>query len=372
MFFKEKNSKTVCNGITDYKTVLCNKIVKYFVQPYNILNWNRNSFSAHINGFCKSKNNGLPKALVTANGTTRTKVEMAELLQEYIHKEEKYLVPTILKKYVKSNKKSSGKFVIPPISEIFVENEMKRLNVNKSTGDDNINDRFLQLCTPSVVSSLTLIINESIRTSVFPSAWKTAKVTALHKSGSDTELNNYRPNSVLNAVTKIIERHVYNHMYRYFTDNHFLSSNQSGFRAGFTCETCLLKITNNWYEELNKGNIIGCVTLDLTKAFDVLNFDIFLKKLQVYECHDNVIKWFQSYLKERKQYVNISNVKSKTLNPLNGIPQGSILGPLIFSIYINDLPLNFNYVNSDLYADDTTLYVADKILITYRHNYHRI
>ena len=214
----------------------------------------------------------LPRALVTANGTTRTKVEMAELLnkhfvqisskllQEYIHKEEKYLVPSILKKYVKSNKKSSGKFVIPPISEIFVENEMKRLNVNKSTGDDYINVGFLQLCTPSVVSSLTLIINESIRTSVFPSAWKIAKVTALHKSGSDTELNNYRPISVLNAVTKIIERHV----------------------------------------------------------------------------------------------------KSKALNLLNGIPQGSILGPLIFSIYINELPLNLYYVNSDLYADDTTLYVADK------------
>ena len=137
---------------------------------------------------------------------------------------------------------------------------MKRLNVNKSTGVDNINVRFPQLCTPSLVSSLTLIINASIQTSVFPSVWKIAKVTALHKSGSDTELNNYRPISVLNAVTKIIERHV----------------------------------------------------------------------------------------------------KSKTLNLLNGIPQGSILGPLIFSIYINELPLNLYYVNSDLYSDDTTLYVADK------------
>ena len=129
-------------------------------------------------------------------------------MQEYIHKEDEYLVPSILNKYVKSNQKSSKNFVIPPISEIFVENELKRLNVNKSTGDDGINVGFLQLCTPSVVSSVTLIINESIRTSVFPSAWKIAKVPVLHKSGSDTELNNYRPISVLNAVTKIIEWHV--------------------------------------------------------------------------------------------------------------------------------------------------------------------
>ena len=112
-------------------------------------------------------------------------------MQEYIHKGDEYFVSSILKKYVKSNKNSSEKFVIPPISEIFVENELKHLNVNKSTGDDGINVGFLQLCTPSVVSSLTLIINESIWTSVFPSAWKIAKVTPLHKSGSDTELNRF-------------------------------------------------------------------------------------------------------------------------------------------------------------------------------------
>ena len=143
-----------------------------------------------------------------------------------------------------------------------------------------------------------------------------------------------------------------------------LSNNQSGFRSGFSCETCLLKITNKWYKALNDGKIIGCIALDLTKAFDVLNFDILLKKLDAYNCHISTVKWFQSYLYGRKQFVKLDDLKSSTLDQLNGVPQGSILGPLLFNIYINDMPLCIDYVNADLYADDTTLYaIANSVNI---------
>ena len=255
-------------------------------------------------------------------------------------------------------------FVIPNVTEEFVFKELRCLDSKKSMGDDGINAGFLKMCTPSIVSYITKLINESIVTSEYPSAWKIAKITALFKGGDDKDVNNYRPISILSTVSKIIEKHVYTHLYKYFSDFNLLSNNQSGFRSGFSCETCPLKITNKWYKALNDGKIIGCIALEITKAFDVLNFDILLKKLDAYNCHISTVKWFQSYLYGRKQFVKLDDLKSSTFDQLNGVPQGSILGPLLFNIYINDMPLCIDYVNADLYADDTTLYaIANSVNI---------
>ena len=109
-----------------------------------------------------------------------------------------------------------------------------------------------------------MLINESILTSEYPTAWKVAKVIALPKVGDNKEINNYRPISILNTVPKIIERHIYNHMYKYFCKNNLLSVNQSGFRSGYSCESCLLKITNKWYNTINNGKVVGFVALNLT------------------------------------------------------------------------------------------------------------
>ena len=182
-----------------------------------------------------------------------------------------------MKQFVTINQPVNNYFVIPNVTEEFVFKELRCLDSKKSMGDDGINADFLKMCTPSVVSYITKLINESIITSEYPSAWKIAKITALFKGGDDKDVNNYRPISILSTVSKIIEKHVYTHLYKYFCDFNLLSNNQSGFRSGFSCETCLLKITNKWYKALNDGKIIGCIALDLTKAFDVLNFDILLK-----------------------------------------------------------------------------------------------
>ena len=284
-----------------------------------------------------------------------------------------YNVPEKLKQFVTINQPVNNYFVIPNVTEEFVFKELRCLDSKKSMGDDGINADFLKMCTPSIVSYITKLINESIITSEYPSAWKIAKITALFKGGDDKDVNNYRPISILSTVSKIIEKHVYSHLYKYFCDFNLLSNNQSGFRSGFSCETCLLKITNKWYKALNDGKIIGFIALDLTKAFDLLNFDILLKKLDAYNCHISTVKWFQSYLYGRKQFVKREDLKSSTLEKLNGVPQGSILGPLLFNIYINDMPLCIDYVNADLYADDTTLYaIANSVNILQNNLSHDI
>ena len=137
-----------------------------------------------------------------------------------------------------------------------------------------------------------------------------------------------------------------------------LTPYQSGFRSGYSCKSCLMNMTNYWFDEINNGNIIGVVALDMSKAFDVLSHDIIFKKLEAYGCGVVAMSWFQSYLKDRRQYVNISETKSEILYQCHGVPQGSILGPLILSIFMNDVPLILKYSKIDLYADDSSLYFS--------------
>ena len=172
------------------------------------------------------------------------------------------------------------------------------------------------------------------------------------------DINNYRPISVLNTVSKILERHVHTSLYAFMCKYDLLTPYQSGFRSGYSCESCLMNMTNYWFDEINNGNIIGVVALDLSKAFDVLSHDIILKKLEAYGCGAVAMSWFKSYLKNRRQYVNINETKSEILYQRHGVPQGSILGPLIFSIFMNDVPLILKYSKIDLYADDSSLYFS--------------
>ena len=146
----------------------------------------------------------------------------------------------------------------------------------------------------------------------------------------------------------------------YLSSNSLLHSTQSGFRPNHSCETSLLQMINTWLDAINSSQMIGMVMIDFRKAFDLVDHTLLLKKLKYYKISEETISWFSSYLLRRNQKVFVNNVLSESENVICGVPQGSILGPLLFLIFINDLPLNINNVLTDLYADDTTLYYIDK------------
>ena len=229
------------------------------------------------------------------------------------------------------------------------------IKTTKGFGTDNISSYFLKLALPLIENSLAHLFNTSIQTSQFPDSWKVARVTPIFKGGDKTEKSNYRPISVLPVISRLFEKLVYDQLYQYMTDNDLLSPNQSGFRRLHSTLSCLLKNTDDWYSGLDLGQLVGLVFIDLKKAFDTVDHDILCEKLQMYGVCQRELSWFRSYLSNRKQFCRVNGVCSGLDDIEVGVPQGSCLGPLLFLIYINDLPQAVKGSTVSMYADDTSL-----------------
>ena len=169
--------------------------------------------------------------------------------------------------------------------------------------------------------------------------------------------NNYRPISILPTVSKLIEKWVESQFSKYLNEYNLLHQSQSGFRSKHSTESAIVRMIDSWLKAVNDGKLTGCVMVDFRKAFDLVDHKILLNKLKCYKCDVNCLSWFESYLSNRLQRVSLNNNLSARASVKCGVPQGSILGPLLFLIFINDLPFVLqNYVVVDLFADDTTFY----------------
>ena len=195
-----------------------------------------------------------------------------------------------------------------------------------------------------------------ILTCTFPDLWKTAIVTPVQKSKQNNSLSNFRPISVLPVASKILERLVFDAMVGHLLKYKLLSTEQSGFRPGHSTQDVLLCVTDSWLKAIDDGKYVGAVFLDLAKAFDCVDHEILLKKLTCYGVRGDALKWMQSFLYGRFQRVSLHGTLSAKGEVKVGVPQGSILGPLLFSIYVNDLPTAITDVDVNLYADDTELH----------------
>jgi len=261
------------------------------------------------------------------------------------------------------DKLSNSSFQIPEVLEDFVHKELKSLDETKSTGLDDIGPRILKLSFDVISRPITKMFNISLIKGKFPGKFKTAKVTPIFKKGSKLDKNNYRPISILPVLSKILERHVSNHMRDFLETHKLIFKMQSGFRKNHSCETALTAIIDDWIEAINDKKFVGTIFLDLTKAFDLVNHSLLLNKLRLYGFSGSSVQWFTSYLSNREQKVCVSGHLSSAQPVSAGVPQGSILGPLLFIMYINDLPLHTKDSSVDMFADDTTISAYGKTVL---------
>ena len=259
----------------------------------------------------------------------------------------------IFSDYLKSNIDTSFEFQL--VNEEDVKRTILNLNSKPSSGYNNISTILLKKLEPLITSSLTLIINQSLKTGIFPSKLKLAKIIPIYKKDDCHLISNYRPISLLPSLSKIFEKIVYDQLFFYFSNNKYLSKNQYGFRKLHSTEHAILEIVDRITLELDQGHTLLAIFLDLSKAFDTLDPEILLQKLSYYGVNGPAIKWFKTYLYDRPHFVEFDHCESDTKILSLGVPQGSILGPLLFTIYINDIQFCSDFFHFIKYADDTTL-----------------
>lgn len=251
-------------------------------------------------------------------------------------------------------------FFLAPVSENDILNEIKKLNLRKACGPDDIPIKLLKLCPELFSKILVKIFNKSITDSVYPHQLKLAKVIALYKKGDRFLTDNYRPISLLSCFNKIFEKLIAKQLITYLESKRLLYEFQFGFRKYYSTSLALIETIDNIKQSIDEGNYELGIFIDLTKAFDTVDHNILLYKLSHYGIRGDTNLFLRSYLCNRKQYTFINGTNSE-VNEINcGVPQGSVLGPLLFLIYINDMYRALSAGRVRLFADDTCIFIRDK------------
>ena len=236
---------------------------------------------------------------------------------------------------------------------------IKILDPKKASGPDKISHRMLKISPERLAKPLAIIFNKSLEQGKYPSSWKTAYVTAFYKKGDASLPSNYRPISLISCVGKVMERVVYKHVYNHMVRNKLFYEYQSGFLPKHSTIHQLLELYNSILNSLENKEISCFVFADFSKAFDKVWHVGLIHKMNAYGIRGNLLNWFKNYLYERKQKVVNKNYSSSLSDLYAGVPQGSVLGPLLFLIYINDIGENLLSLTR-LFADDTSLGYSSK------------
>ena len=247
-----------------------------------------------------------------------------------------------------------------PICDITIYPEgiqklLSNLNPHKATGPDGISPRILKELAPELAPILSFIYQTSLNTGKLPQDWKTANISPIFKKGDRVKASNYRPVSLTSVACKLLKHVIHSHIMKYFDAHNVLTPQQHGFRQAHSCETQLIQTVHDFTTSLNNNTQTDVVIMDFSKAFDVVPHNRLLLKLSQYGIDGSINRWIGSFLKGRKQRVVIGGDHSNWATVDSGVPQGTVLGPLLFLVYINDLPQNINSTVR-LFADDCVIY----------------
>ena len=299
-------------------------------------------------------NNYVTNSLQIANAFNKFFVSIGSLLAKEIKSDVNPLL------YVDNNVNSIATF---EVTRNRVRNVIMSLK-NSSAGYDELPPFVAKSCIDEYIEPLTHLINESLRTGICPSELKLARVVPIFKSGDPSLLTNYRPISILSFFSKVFERIVYDYLFDFICTNNILYDYQFGFRPKHSTQQAIITLIDKITKSLDNGDIVISLFIDLKKAFDTVDHRILLRKLYAYGIRGTMLKWIESYLSGRTQYVVFDGQESEIHGVQCGVPQGSILGPLLFILYMNDICNVSDIFFAIMYADDTSLVVNGKDLNT--------
>lgn len=347
LYFKDyfenhkKNSKKIWMGIND----LLGKSNKkkqsdISLKIGNSVVNNQKIVSNHFNRFFT----GIAKDLVNKLGKT------AKKFTDYLHSPQ------------------SNSLFLRPVSEFEVGDEICNLDAKKSADAYDIPITMIKLIKDQIIGPLTTLINDSFTTGYCPTLLKYAKVIPIHKANSPLEVTNYRPISLLPIFNKIIEKLMYARVNNFLEKNNVIFKHQFGFQKNKSTSLAILDVTTKLLNAIENKQFSCCIFLDFAKAFDTVDHETLLHKLEYYGIRGIALQWFRSYLKGRKQSVFVGGELSESLDISYGVPQGSVLGPLLFLLYINDIPSSSKNLDFHLFADDTSLFMSHNDLTTLETN----
>ena len=232
---------------------------------------------------------------------------------------------------------------------------LSKLRPDKSPGPDNMHPLFLRETAQKIAEPLTLIFQRSVKDGIVPDDWKRANITPIHKKGLKCQAENYRPISLTSCVCQILESIIKVQTTAYLDNKKVISDRQHSFVSGRSCLTNLLEVFEDWTKSLDKGYGIEVIYLDFKKAFDTVPHQRLLQKLQLFGFGGHLLRWIKSFLTGRTMRVVVNGASSSWMRVLSGVPQGFVLGPLLFLLFVNDLP-DWIKTNIRIFADDTKIW----------------
>ena len=363
-----ENYEKYSNKLTSIKRIAKQNYYAHMIQL------NKNDLSKQwrlINQILERKNKhkaSITKLINEKNESLTSNVEISNNLNSYFINIGPKMASKIPETETPNTISSSpNSFFCEPCTEGEVFREMMHLNGKKSVGIENIPIKFIKMSAEYTSSVLADRYNKCMQEGVFPSKLKIAKVTPIFKNGCRYTASNYRPISVLSPFSKIFEKIIYNRLNSYFSNHNILTNEQFGFRVKHSTSHVICDVINKLHNSCDNKKFTCLILLDLSKAFDTVNHKILLSKLEKYGVRGNSLKLINDYLTNRKQVVHVNNTYSDQQSIVCGVPQGSTLGPLLFSVYINDLS-NASKFQTRLYADDTVLFLSNDDLKTLNKN----